>query len=83
LNAALNDEIDEADFIIDQRFGFSVPTHCAGVPSSILQPRETWDDKKKFDNVANLLSKMFIENFDKYTDKCNEDVIAAAPIVLN
>ena len=83
LNAALNDEIDEADFIIDQRFGFSVPIHCAGVPSSILQPRETWDDKKKFDNVANLLSKMFIENFEKYTDKCNEDVIAAAPIVLD
>ena len=83
MNAALNDEIDENDYIIDQRFGFSVPKHCPGVPSSILQPRETWLDKKKFDNVANLLSKMFIENFEKYIDKCSEEVIAASPIVLN
>ena len=83
LNAALNNQIDEKDFIIDERFGFSVPTHCPDVPKSILQPRETWNDKKKFDNVANLLSKMFIENFEKYSDKCNEDVINASPIVLN
>ena len=83
LNAALNDEIDENDYVIDRRFGFSVPTHCPGVPNSILQPRETWPDKKKFDNVANLLSKMFIENFEKYIDKCSQEVIAASPIVLD
>jgi len=26
---------------------------------------------------------MFIENFEKYIDKCSEEVIAASPIVLN
>ena len=82
LNAALNNEIPESDYVIDERFGFAVPTKCNGVPESILQPRETWDDKKKFDNVANLLSKMFIDNFNQYTDECSDEVIAAGPIVL-
>ena len=37
------------------------PTSCEGVPDEILQPRQTWPDKKRFDNVANLLAQMFIE----------------------
>jgi phosphoenolpyruvate carboxykinase (ATP) len=82
LNAALNNEILESDYVIDERFGFAVPTKCNGVPESILQPRGTWDDKKKFDNVANLLSKMFIDNFNQYKDECSDEVIAAGPIVL-
>ncbi len=82
LNAALNGEISESDYVIDERFGFEVPTKCNDVPSSILQPRDTWNDKKKFDNVANLLSKMFIDNFNQYMEECTPEVIAAAPIVI-
>jgi len=83
LNAALNNGLDESNFVIDERFGFAVPTKCAGVPDTILQPRETWNEKNKFDNVANLLSKMFIDNFKQYMDECSEEVIAASPIVLD
>ena len=49
LNAALSGDLDDVVFVKDQRFGFSVPTTCEGVPDSILQPRQTWNDKKKFD----------------------------------
>ena len=82
LNAALNGDLDDVVFVKDQRFGFSVPTTCEGVPDSILQPRQTWNDKKKFDNVADLLARMFIENFEQYKDGCSDEVLSSSPIVI-
>ena len=79
LNAAINGNLDNVVFVKDERFGFEIPTTCEGVPDRILQPRETWDDKTRYDNVANLLAQMFIENFQQYADGCSEDVIAAGP----
>ena len=58
-------------FVEDERFGFSVPLECEGVPSEILQPRETWSDKQRYDNVANLLAQMFRENFQQYEEGCS------------
>ena len=82
LNAALKGDLDDVVFVKDQRFGFSVPTTCEGVPDSILQPRETWNDKKKFDNVADLLARMFIENFEQYKEGVSDEVMSSSPIVL-
>ena len=80
LNAAINGNLDNVVFVKDERFGFEIPTTCEGVPDRILQPRETWDDETRYDNVANLLAQMFIENFQQYADGCSEDVIAAGPM---
>ena len=82
LNAAINGNLDDVVFVKDQRFGFEIPTTCEGVPDHILQPRETWDDETRYDNVANLLAQMFIENFQQYADGCSEEVIAAGPTPL-
>ena len=79
LNAALNGDLENVVFVKDERFGFEVPTTCDGVPEEILQPRETWDDKKKYDNVANLLAQMFIENFEQYSSGCSEEVRNSGP----
>ncbi|MDP7002288.1 MAG: phosphoenolpyruvate carboxykinase (ATP) [Candidatus Thalassarchaeaceae archaeon] len=79
LNAALSGMLDDVVFVQDERFGFSIPTTCEGVPDSILQPRQTWHDTKKFDNVANLLSQMFIENFEKFASGCSTEVLEAGP----
>ena len=79
LNAALRGELDDVVFVTDERFGFAVPLTCEGVPESILQPRETWHDKKKFDGTANLLAQMFIENFEQYASDCSEEVQQAGP----
>ncbi len=79
LNAAINGNLDNVVFVKDERFGFEIPTTCEGVPDHILQPRETWDDGTRYDNVANLLAQMFIENFQQYADGCSEEVIAAGP----
>ena len=79
LNAAINGNLDNVVFVKDERFGFEIPTTCEGVPDHILQPRETWDDGTRYDNVANLLAQMFIENFQQYADGCSEEVIDAGP----
>ena len=82
LNAAINGNLDNVVFVKDERFGFEIPTTCEGVPDRILQPRETWDDETRYDNVANLLAQMFIENFQQYADGCSEEVVAAGPTPL-
>ena len=82
LNAAINGNLDNVVFVKDERFGFEIPTTCEGVPDRILQPRETWDDETRYDNVANLLAQMFIENFQQYADGCSEEVTAAGPTPL-
>ncbi len=79
LNAALNGDLDDVVFVQDERFGFSVPSTCEGVPDRILRPRETWHDKGKFDNVANLLAQMFFENFEQYASGCSDEVLGAGP----
>jgi len=79
LNAAINGDLSDVVFVKDERFGFEIPTTCEGVPDRILQPRGTWDDGKRYDNVANLLAQMFIENFEQYAEGCSEEVISAGP----
>jgi len=79
LNSAINGDLKDVVFVRDERFGFEVPTTCEGVPDRILQPRETWDDKNRYDNVANLLAQMFIENFDQYSPGCSDEVLSAGP----
>ena len=83
LNAALDGSLDDVIFVEDERFGFHIPTSCEGVPDEILQPRDTWSDKTRFDNVANLLAQMFIENFEQYSEGCSPDVLSASPKVLD
>jgi phosphoenolpyruvate carboxykinase (ATP) len=79
LNSAINGDLENVVFVKDDRFGFEIPTTCEGVPDSILQPRGTWEDKKRYDNVANLLAQMFIENFEQYSQGCSEEVLRAGP----
>ncbi|MEE2650392.1 MAG: phosphoenolpyruvate carboxykinase (ATP) [Candidatus Thermoplasmatota archaeon] len=79
LNAALQGDLDDVVFVQDERFGFSVPSTCEGVPDRILRPRDTWHDKRKFDNVANLLAQMFFENFEQYASGCSDEVQGAGP----
>ncbi|GIR80741.1 MAG: phosphoenolpyruvate carboxykinase (ATP) [Candidatus Thermoplasmatota archaeon] len=79
LNAALSGDLDDVVYVTDERFGFKIPVTCDGVPSEILQPRSTWSDVKRYDNVANVLVQMFNENFESFADGCSDEVKAAAP----
>ena len=79
LNAALDGELDNVEYVKDARFGFDVPTSCPDVPSEVLQPRSTWDDKAAYDSTADKLANMFNENFERYAAGVSDAVNQAAP----
>jgi phosphoenolpyruvate carboxykinase (ATP) len=79
LNAVLDGSLKDVKFVKDQRFGFEVPVECPGVPTEILQPRNTWTDKDAYDRTADKLARMFGENFAQFADGCSSAVNAAAP----
>ena len=79
LNAALDGSLKHAPMVIDPNFGFEVPTECEGVPTEILNPRETWADKAAYDAKARHLVNLFIQNFAKFEDYVDEKIRAAAP----
>ena len=60
-------------------FGLSIPTAVEGVPSDVLNPRNTWADKAAYDAKATELAKKFRENESKF--KMTAEVIAAGPRV--
>lgn len=82
LDKALNGELENAEMRVDPIFAFLVPEAVEGLPDqSILTPRETWADKNAYDEVANKLVDIFIENFRKFENHVAEDVRAAAPSI--
>ncbi len=82
LNAALDGELDNVEYVLDQRFGFEVPLECPGVPSEVLQPIQTWDDSDNYNQTADNLAKMFIENFTRYQGGVSDAVNSATPTVI-
>lgn len=80
VTAALHGELEKVEYSIDPVFGVQVPTTCPGVPSEVLQPRDTWADKAAYDQQANELAKLFQANFTKKFPKAS-DISQAGPIV--
>ncbi|MEZ5872952.1 MAG: phosphoenolpyruvate carboxykinase [Nitratireductor sp.] len=79
LTAALDGSLNNADFRIDDNFGFAVPVTVPGIDASILDPRSTWADPVAYDAQARKLVSMFITNFAKFEDHVDDAVLEAAP----
>ncbi|MDL2262162.1 phosphoenolpyruvate carboxykinase (ATP) [Bacteroidales bacterium OttesenSCG-928-I21] len=65
VEAALNGELENTEYQYDDMFHVNIPKSCPGVPSEILFPRNTWQNKDDFDKTARTLAKEFSDNFDK------------------
>ncbi len=78
VTAALTGTIEEAPYRHDPRFNLDVPTRVKGVPTEILDPRNTWEHKKSYDAAANKLADMFVKNFTKFS-QVPASVIDAGP----
>ena len=64
--AILNGELEKSTFETDAIFGLSIPQFCEGVDDGILNPTESWADKKSYRVTADKLFDMFEENFKNF-----------------
>ena len=65
LDAALYGKLDNVPTETHPILGLTMPTECPGVPSEILNPRNTWEDKEAYDVAAKKLVAMFQDNYAK------------------
>jgi phosphoenolpyruvate carboxykinase (ATP) len=63
----------------DPVFGVRIPKECPGVPSEVLTPRSTWEDRQTYDATAKKLAGLFRENFRKYEANASDEIRAAGP----
>jgi phosphoenolpyruvate carboxykinase (ATP) len=66
LNAALEGKLDagKVEYELHPIFNLKMPKSCPGVPSEVLNPRNTWTDKAAYDAAAIKLRDMFRKNFE-------------------
>ncbi|KAL9158361.1 hypothetical protein ABFS82_08G063200 [Erythranthe guttata] len=76
-----------ADYKKTEVFGLEIPTEVEGVPSEILQPANTWPDKKAYNETLVKLAGLFKNNFQGFVshkigmdDKLTDEILAAGPI---
>ena len=79
ITAALNGDLDNVEYEQMPIFGFDIPKNCPGVPSEILNPKNTWENKEGYDNKAKNLADQFVANFGKYSTGVSREILSAAP----
>lgn len=81
VNAAINGQLRDVDTKKHDIFNVEIPVAIEGVPSNVLNPRDTWSNPARYDVTAKALAMKFKENFARFT-KASESVIAAGPRVI-
>ena len=66
VTAILNGTLKNAKFSPDPVFGLALPDRVEGVPSEVLNPRNTWKDGAAYDAKAKDLAKKFRDNDKKF-----------------
>ena len=60
IDAIHSGELEKVEYVKQDIFNLMMPTTCPGVPDQILNPRNTWHDKKDYDVTAKRLAEQFI-----------------------
>lgn len=60
--------LDKSEYQTLPVFNLSVPKTANGIPSEILNPRETWADKSGYDEIIKKLAGKFTANMKKFED---------------
>ncbi|KAI2859703.1 hypothetical protein CBS147321_5484 [Aspergillus niger] len=80
LDAIHNGSLNEVEYETYDVFNLHVPKSCPGVPSELLNPKNSWTASTNFSDEVNKLAKLFNDNFGKYADQATPEVIAAGPV---
>ncbi|MCK4724896.1 MAG: phosphoenolpyruvate carboxykinase (ATP), partial [Anaerolineales bacterium] len=79
LNAALNGDLLNVDYMKDPIFGFEVPLSCPNVPESVLDPSSSWPSKEAYMKRYRSLASRFVDNFKGYAQEAPPEVQASGP----
>ncbi|TYC10200.1 phosphoenolpyruvate carboxykinase (ATP) [Bizionia gelidisalsuginis] len=85
ITAAMNGSLEEAnkgDYHTHSVFGVQQPKTCPNVPSEVLSPKQTWNNDEGYYKTANKLAMSFNENFKKFEENANAEILAGAPKVV-
>ncbi|MDN6281137.1 MAG: phosphoenolpyruvate carboxykinase (ATP) [Psychroflexus sp.] len=80
ISSALEGLLNDVDYETHEIFGLQMPKTCQNVPSEVLNPKSTWTDQKAYDDKASVLAKSFNDNFKKFEDYANEEIIKGGPL---
>ena len=72
-------DLENIESIEDPIFGVGIPVACPGVPTEVLTPENTWEDKAAFKEMARKLAGLFHDNFENFADQANDEIKFAAP----
>lgn len=79
LNAALEGKLDGVDTVVDEFFGLHIPAEVPGVPTEVLNPKTTWENKAEYDATAKKLANMFHANFNDFASDVSDEILNAGP----
>lgn len=77
IDAIVNDKLAGVETVHIDGLNLDVPVSVPGVDDTLLIPKNTWDDKQKYEEFAANLIAEFNQNFKKYD--VDEDIVAAGP----
>lgn len=82
--AAIDGSLEAANknnYHIHSMFGLKQPRTCPNVPTEVLSPRKSWNNDKGYYETAQKLTTSFKENFKKFEEYANEEIMAGGPLV--
>jgi phosphoenolpyruvate carboxykinase (ATP) len=66
VRAVLTHRLDKVPTRRDPFFELAIPVECPGVPTAVLNPRETWPNPAEYDIQAQKLIARFADNFTQF-----------------
>ncbi|MEF8726380.1 MAG: phosphoenolpyruvate carboxykinase (ATP), partial [Candidatus Bipolaricaulota bacterium] len=81
VDAALDGELQDAEYEEIEVLHLNYPTSCPNVPDGVLNPKDTWDDPDAYESQAKELAREFSDYFDQaYGDKgIEEEIVRECP----
>jgi hypothetical protein len=78
LNAIVNGALQSVEYSIDATLGLQTPSVCQGIPSPMLNPRNAWQDRTKYEKAAQNLVELFNNHFARFAEKLGAANLDAA-----
>lgn len=83
IDSILDGSIESAECSTLPIFNLQVPKSLEGIEADLLDPRATYQDPNEWLEKSENLAKLFIANFEKYTDTAKgKSLVSAGPVLI-